>query len=206
MAREGVRVRDDERGAFERLFHEHYDAVLAYALLRADVELAKDAAAQTFLVAWRRRDDMPEQVRPWLLGVTRRTLADMRRSATRRRSLVARVSTMGRAGGAAAAATAAHVDPADAVAEADGVVNAFLTLSESDREVLRLVAWDRLPAADAAVVLGCSEAAFAVRLSRARRRLAAAFEVHDSVVDESEAEPEVEADPLDRLPEPLEAP
>jgi RNA polymerase sigma-70 factor (ECF subfamily) len=131
MAREGVRVRDDERGAFERLFHEHYDAVLAYALMRADVELAKDAAAQTFLVAWRRRDDMPEQVRPWLLGVTRRTLADMRRSATRRRSLVARVSTMGRAGGAAAAATAAHVDPADAVAEADGVVTAFLTLSES---------------------------------------------------------------------------
>ncbi|WP_223874644.1 sigma-70 region 4 domain-containing protein [Salinispora fenicalii] len=44
---------------------------------------------------------------------------------------------------------------------------------EADREVLRLVAWERLTAAEAAVVLGCSRATFAMRLLRARRRLRA---------------------------------
>jgi RNA polymerase sigma-70 factor (ECF subfamily) len=37
--------------------------------------------------------------------------------------------------------------------------------------VLTLVAWHGLAAPDAARVLGCSRAAFAVRLHRARRRL-----------------------------------
>ncbi|WP_238323982.1 sigma factor-like helix-turn-helix DNA-binding protein [Salinispora pacifica] len=39
--------------------------------------------------------------------------------------------------------------------------------------MLRLVAWERLTAAEAAVVLGCSRATFTMRLMRARRRLRA---------------------------------
>src|ERR1700687_3647261 len=61
-----------KRARFERIFRDEYDAVLAYAVIRADVELAKDAAAQTFLVAWRRRDELPDPPRAWLFGVTRR--------------------------------------------------------------------------------------------------------------------------------------
>lgn len=164
---------DEEQRRFERLFHEHYDAVLAYALLRTDPDGAKDAAAQTFLVAWRRRAEIPEWVRPWLLGVARRTLADQRRASARRGNLTSRLSTVG---------PGPDPDPAEQVVDADGVIAAFLQLREADREVLRLVAWDRLTPTDAARVLGCSKPTFAVRLSRARRRFEAALAATDTYV------------------------
>lgn len=31
--------------------------------------------AETFLVAWRRLDELPDEAKPWLLGVARRVLA-----------------------------------------------------------------------------------------------------------------------------------
>jgi RNA polymerase sigma-70 factor (ECF subfamily) len=52
---------------------------------------------------------------------------------------------------------------------------AFAALRESDREVLRLVAWDGLSRHDAATVLDISAAVFSLRLHRARRRLARAL-------------------------------
>ncbi|WP_402375116.1 sigma factor-like helix-turn-helix DNA-binding protein [Isoptericola rhizosphaerae] len=44
-------------------------------------------------------------------------------------------------------------------------------LSDADRATLALVAWDGLTGREAARVVGCTRAAFSVRLSRARRRL-----------------------------------
>lgn len=82
-------------------------------------------------------------------------------------------------------------DPADLAGERDAVLRAFATLSERDREALRLVAWDDLSLADAARVAGVKRLAFAMRVSRARRRLAAALD---------EAEP---AHSLTPLTEPL---
>jgi RNA polymerase sigma-70 factor (ECF subfamily) len=49
-------------------------------------------------------------------------------------------------------------------------------LSEPEREVLRLIAWDGLSTGDAARVYGCSAGAFRVRLHRARRKLAKQLE------------------------------
>ena len=62
-------------------------------------------------------------------------------------------------------------DTADMVASVDRWAAAFAALAETDREVLRLVAWEDLSSEDAAAVLGCSVTAFKVRLHRARRRL-----------------------------------
>ena len=50
-------------------------------------------------------------------------------------------------------------------------VAALAELSNLEREALLLVAWDGLSNADAAVVAGCTQRAFEVRLSRARARL-----------------------------------
>jgi hypothetical protein len=47
----------DER--FEDLFQENYAAVHGYALRRASRDAAQDVLAETFLVAWRRLDDIP---------------------------------------------------------------------------------------------------------------------------------------------------
>ena len=44
-------------------------------------------------------------------------------------------------------------------------------LRERDRELLRLAVWEQLDTADGAATLGCSVAAYKVRLHRARRRL-----------------------------------
>ena len=45
-------------------------------------------------------------------------------------------------------------------------------LGETDRELLRLIAWDGLTAREASIALGISHAAARVRLHRLRRRLA----------------------------------
>jgi RNA polymerase sigma factor (sigma-70 family) len=153
---------------FRGLYDEHFDAVARYARARADPDTAKDATAQTFLVAWRRRTEFFSAQRPlgWLLGVTRRTLADERRAVSRQSRLRDR---MGRAD---TVAPLRH-DPAVLVTERDAVAAAFRRLGAADREVLALIAWDGLAPAEAAGVVGCSRAAFAVRLHRARARFRA---------------------------------
>ena len=123
---------------------------------------AEDVVAETFVVCWRRFDDVPDDPLPWLFGVARRCLANRRRSDDRRSALAER---------AGAELDAAGRDVADAVGERDRMLTAFAALSENDREVLSLVAWEGLDVAGAAQAMGCSTAALKVRLHRARRRL-----------------------------------
>jgi RNA polymerase sigma factor (sigma-70 family) len=158
----------DDRERFERIYRENFGAVLRFAAGRIDPDRAKDVAAETFLVAWRRLDDLPADARPWLLGVARKVIAGQFRSESRRDALASRL----RIGHDAAAAT----DPAVALADRDEALAAFAGLGERDREVLRLVTWDELAAAEAAEVLGVTTLAFTVRLHRARRRLERALE------------------------------
>jgi RNA polymerase sigma factor (sigma-70 family) len=153
-----------DRRRFEAIFEEHFDAVLGYAVARADLETAADAVAETFLVAWRRRGELPAQPRGWLLAVTRRTLADQRRARRRQASLTAKLAVE-------PLASAASDDPAEAVAERRTVLSALARLRPADQELLRLVAWDGLSPAEVGVVVGRSRATVAVRLHRARRRL-----------------------------------
>ena len=63
-------------------------------------------------------------------------------------------------------------DPTDSLHRLEAFATAFAGLSESEREVLRLVAWEGLSTRDAAHAFGCSSGAFRVRLHRARRKLA----------------------------------
>ena len=161
---------DDEREArFTALFDAHRDAVRAY-LWRRDSELADDITADTFLVCWRRLDAVPAEPLPWLLGVARNIRLNQRRGARRRGRLEHRLRTE---------PTPAR-DPAAVVGERDVIRTALANLDERDREVLLLTAWDRLDRDDIAVVLGCTRANVAVRLLRARRRLARELAVTDT--------------------------
>jgi RNA polymerase sigma-70 factor, ECF subfamily len=156
-------VTDTER--FEAVFRAHHRAVLRYALRRTDPTTADEVVSETFLVCWRRLDDVPDDPLPWLLGTARRCLANLRRSTNRSEALVARAIRMDRA--------PEGRDPSDVLGSSEIVRAAFAELSEPDREALRLVAWDGLDIAAGAQVLGCTRAAFAVRLHRARKRLKA---------------------------------
>ena len=140
------------------------DAVWAYALRRAP-RVADEVVAETFLVAWRRLDEVPDDALPWLIGVARNVRANLHRSDRRRDALVQRLRPE----------VAAGDDPATSVDERDALRGALAGLSETDREVLLLTAWDDLDRGQVARALGCSRANVAVRLFRARRRLEAAL-------------------------------
>lgn len=159
------RERDELR--FRELYRAHYRALQAFALRRcADPADAHDLVADTFLVLWRRIDEAPEgdEALLWLFGVARRVLANQRRSRTRRERLTARLRALPQ--DAPALDTMAF-----ARADAQAVLAALAHLSERDRDVLLLAAWEGLSHAQIARVLGCSENAAMIRLHRARLRL-----------------------------------
>jgi RNA polymerase sigma factor (sigma-70 family) len=140
----------------------HTAAVLAYALRRVPRDDAADVVAETFLVAWRRLDDVDERsALPWLYAVARRVLLSQRRSARRQQAIADRVA-------------AAEPSPTAESAARPGsqrLLDALAGLSEQEREVLMLTAWEELSSSEAARVLGCSATAYRIRLHRARRRL-----------------------------------
>jgi RNA polymerase sigma-70 factor (ECF subfamily) len=166
---------------FESCFRDNYAAVLAFAVRRLpDRAAAEDAAAETFAVVWRRRDLIPEAPLPWIFGIALRVVANQRRSGQRRLRLGDRLEHE-------AGPSSAPLDPVDDLHRRDAFSRAFGRLNEGEREVLRLVAWDGLDTREAADVLGCSAAAFRVRLHRARRRLAKHLEAAGHSPDERPA-------------------
>lgn len=146
---------------FEAVFRRHHPAVAAYARRRVPGDVADDVVASTFLVAWRRVEEIPADSLPWLLAVARNVIATQLRGSRRRSALRLRLE---RAEAGSAAAPAAD-EPAAGVAAALG------RLPANDREAITLIAWDGLRPAQAAAVLGQSPTAFRVRLHRAKRRL-----------------------------------
>lgn len=152
------------REAIGELYETHARAVHAYALRRSDRELADEVTARVFLIAWRRRRSIPAEPLPWLYGVARRVLAEERRGARRRRALGERLRGN--------AVERNHELP---LPDQD-LAHALRRLSESDREVLLLCYWEELDATQLARAMGCSRAALAVRLHRARRRLRRALD------------------------------
>jgi RNA polymerase sigma-70 factor (ECF subfamily) len=152
---------------FEQLYALHAGAVRGYAMRRCDPETADDIVADVFLVAWRRRAELPEEALPWLLGIARRVLANHARGQSRRVRLQDRLAAQP----AAAAAPTHAEDKASARLDV-----ALARLSERDRELLLLMAWEGLELRQAAEVLGVRPNTLAVRFHRARRRLSAALE------------------------------
>lgn len=153
----------DREGRFRRLCEAHTAALAAYALRRVSREDAADVVAETFLVAWRRLDEIGDErsVLPWLYGVARRVVWTQQRAAARQRAIAARV-----------AAREPHLLSEPARSLGEGRLSAALAgLSETDRELLLLVAWEELSSREAARVVGCSATAVRIRLHRARMRL-----------------------------------
>ena len=149
----------DRAARFRMLYDAAYPRVMAYALRRArSREDALDVVADTMLIAWRRFEDIPAGDRslPWVLGVAHRVLANHYRTEGRRERLLARAAQ----------------EPLTTAPEFDLVHQALQELSDDHREILTLSAWDDLDNREIAAVLGLPPAAVAVRLHRARRRLA----------------------------------
>ena len=147
---------------FEEIYEEHRDAVRAFVRRRAPASVVDDVVSETFLVCLRKLERVPAEPLPWLYAVARKTLANQRR----------RLERDDRLGDVALASEVAEPEPVGDIA----LAAAFAALSERDREVLRLVAWEGLSLGQAAVVLGCSAVACRVRYHRAKTRLARRLE------------------------------
>jgi RNA polymerase sigma factor (sigma-70 family) len=157
-----------EDSRFPDIYERHREDVTLYVRRRVAADSVEDLVSETFLVCWRKLDEVPRESLPWLYAVARKLLANHYRAAAHRE-------------------VAAPVVPADdaflAIERDDVLARAFARLSESDREVLRLVAWEQLSQRAVARTLGCSQVACRVRLHRAKRRFAlhlAELEVSDT--------------------------
>jgi RNA polymerase sigma-70 factor (ECF subfamily) len=151
---------------FDALFTELQRPVLAYAMRRTQTSAdAEDVASETFIIAWRKFEAIPDaEPLPWLYAVARRVLANHRRGNGRRERLAAllRVEDV--------------ATPMRAGDDIDGpAFVALASLSPADQEILRLVAWEELGNQAIAAVLGITPNAVAIRLHRARARYADAL-------------------------------
>lgn len=163
-------MRNERSARFEELYAAHLGHVTGYVRRRVgDADDAADVIAETFLVCWRRLDEVPhgEAARFYLYGVARRTLANLRRGERRRRNLTDRI------GGSLAADLASEPVPREEYPEVGAALRA---LRDADRELLALASWEGLDNGQIAAVLGVSRNAVRIRMHRARRRFAKELE------------------------------
>lgn len=168
--------------AFEFLVRNHSGSLFAYLARRSDAGAAEDLLSEVWLAAYRgRRTFDPEKgtIRAWLFGVARHHLWRHLES-TRRSSAFVGSQT-----------TALHehdewaaVDSRlDAVRAAPQLKAALRSLSDIDREMLLLTAWEELSPVEAAQTLGIPAATARTRLHRARARVRERLELTAQVVD-----------------------
>lgn len=157
---------------FRRIYQTHFRQIAAYARRRLNEDEADDVVAETFLIAWRRLDQIPDGPLAllWLYGVARRVASQQHRSAQRRGRLVTRLAGLASGEQPEAASGLEH----------QAVHEALSRLRPRDQEILRLAEWEDLPPRDIAAVMGCSANAASIRLHRAHRRFERALRELDA--------------------------
>jgi RNA polymerase sigma-70 factor (ECF subfamily) len=151
--------------AFADIVRRHSNAVHGYLARRAGRETADELLGEVWLRAFRSRhtyDGRFPNARPWLYGIARNTLRAHWR--------------LDRLDGAREAELVD--DPwqdadarLDALQQGPALRDALSTLDAEDREVLLLIAWERLTQAEVAISLGMPSGTVRWRLHRARKQL-----------------------------------
>jgi RNA polymerase sigma-70 factor (ECF subfamily) len=157
---------------FEDLYQEHRLEVLAYCTRRLDRLDAADACSETFLIAWRRLDEIPQppETLPYLYGIASRVVSNQFRSLRRRGRLDARLAALG---------VGVAPDPSLLVVQstrAQEIVAAVRKLKPKDREIVMLYAWEDLSRETIAGMMGMTRSALDQRIHRANQRLARMLE------------------------------
>lgn len=145
---------------FRVVYEDHADRVARYAARRVDPDDVLDVVSETFLVAWRRFDDVPADVLPWLFATARRVIANRRRSSGRRRALGDKLE-----------ATFERNVSLEGTTVDGRLLDAIRGLPDAEREAFMLVAWDGLDPRRASQAAGCAPGTFRMRLHRARGHL-----------------------------------
>jgi RNA polymerase sigma-70 factor, ECF subfamily len=153
---------------FESLYNEYQLSVLAYCVRRAGSSDASDICAETFLVAWRRIEEIPEAplALPYLYRIAGNVLSNQLRAIRRSHRLTSKLAGLG---------VTPPEDPVTVAVQSSldlEVVAAVRRLKPIDREIVMLAAWEDLPREAIAEMFGLTRAAVDQRIHRAYLRLA----------------------------------
>ncbi|MFJ9624764.1 RNA polymerase sigma factor [Streptomyces sp. NPDC101181] len=179
-------VRAGDREVFAGLYDRYARAVHRHAArLIGDLSAAEDVMSETFLAAWRTREQVDPEggpLGPWLLGIATNKARNHRRGTGRRLAFLAR-QPKPREIEDFAQASAERLDHRRELAAVREVLD---RLRQPEREVLALCVWAGLDYAQTADALGVPVGTVRSRLSRARKRLRVLADGH--LADERTAE------------------
>ena len=156
---------------FAGIFDRHIDHVRRFVVRRLGESRSDDVVSEVFRVAFERRgtfDVAAVSALPWLYGIATNLVRREHRSHARR------LAALGRADGRRELVGDPLLDVAeriDARSELHDLGAALVSLSDGEREILLLVAWEQLTPTEAAVVLGIPPETARTRLHRARLRI-----------------------------------
>jgi RNA polymerase sigma factor (sigma-70 family) len=156
---------DRDHTRFQELYRATRTDLLAYLARRcASPEDAADLLAETYLIAWRKLDQLPNDqgARLWLFGVSRRLLLKHARRRHVAAELTERLAIEIRA--------ARSTWPIDETEHA-ALNSALAQLAPLDREILTLNAWEGLTPREISEVIHMPANAVRIRLHRSRTRL-----------------------------------
>lgn len=149
---------------FTEVHDRHFAEIYRYVAGRLGAQAAEDVAAETFLVAFDRRqtfDPARGELRAWLFGIATNLVSRHRRKEARHYRALSRLETPRPAEG--------HENR---VVVAGQLGKALARLTSGERDVLLLVALADLGYAEVAEALGISPGTVGSRLTRARKKLA----------------------------------
>jgi RNA polymerase sigma-70 factor (ECF subfamily) len=177
-----------EPDRFAAIYDRYFGEVYRYVAGRLGRDVADDLAAETFLVAFRKRHRFdPDRggVRPWLYGIATTLVGQHRREETRRYRALARAGR--RMPHSAESSDDRVVDAVTAKRLGRQLAAALADLGRGDRDVLLLVAISELSHNEVALALDIPYGTVGSRLNRARRQLRRALGRVDPTVDLKEA-------------------
>jgi RNA polymerase sigma-70 factor (ECF subfamily) len=157
-----------EGQSFEAAFRANFQSVHRFLARRVGSALADDLAAETFAVAFRRRESFDAslgEVRAWLFGITTNLLRAHWREEQHLLALEARIA------GEPGPPPTENDDEALARWIAPRLARDLGLLSQDQRDVLLLHAWAELSSEEIATIMGLPAGTIRSRLSRARAEL-----------------------------------
>jgi RNA polymerase sigma factor (sigma-70 family) len=170
------RAKDHDARAFATIFDHHEARVFRHSLqLTHNVPDAEDVTAAAFFELWRRRSAVrlvADSTLPWLLVTATNISRNQRRALRRYRSLLNQLPRGG----------VDEISPSlDTLLETDrDLYQEMRNLGSVDASLLMLTAVEELPVKEAAALLGISDGAARVRLTRAKKRLRTQLQQSDA--------------------------
>ena len=150
-----------------------YEPLQRYLGRRTQPADVSELLNDSLLVIWRRLESVPlDDPLPWSYGVAKRCLANHRRGAQRQLRLIGRVIDRAPRDSFASRAPGPEFDHPQ-------LETALDELDDSDRELVRLWAWEQLGPREIAVVLGTTANAVSLRLMRVKNKIVTSMERQD---------------------------